>query len=52
VPPCRRLNLAHCSHDYHRAIVQRIRKLNKEKGFAVAVMVRAKGWRAVGHGLC
>jgi pyruvate kinase len=34
-----RLNLSHGGHDYHRMIVDRIRKLNKEKGFAVAVMV-------------
>lgn len=48
LPPCAqvggmnvaRLNLAHGSHDYHRAVVQRIRKLNREKGFSVAIMVR------------
>lgn len=36
-----RLNLAHGTHEYHRSVVERIRRLNKEKGFSVAIMV---GW--------
>lgn len=34
-----RLNLAHGTHAYHQSVVDRIRKLNKEKGYSVAVMV-------------
>lgn len=34
-----RLNLSHGTHDYHRGVVERVRKLNKDKGFSVAVMV-------------
>lgn len=34
-----RLNLAHGTHAYHQGVVDRIRKLNKEKGYSVAVMV-------------
>lgn len=38
-----RLNLAHGTHAYHQGVVDRIRKLNKEKGYSVAVMVSAHG---------
>ncbi|EFN58575.1 hypothetical protein CHLNCDRAFT_34199 [Chlorella variabilis] len=38
-----RLNLAHGGHDYHRGVVERIRKLNKDKGFAVAIMMDTEG---------
>lgn len=40
-----RLNLAHGSHAYHQGVVERIRKLNREKGFSVAVMVSVWAWR-------
>lgn len=39
-----RLNLAHGTHAYHQSVVDRIRKLNKEKGYSVAVMVSMFGW--------
>ncbi|KAL4457632.1 hypothetical protein ABPG75_012497 [Micractinium tetrahymenae] len=38
-----RLNLAHGTHEYHRSVVQCIRKLNKEKGFSVAIMMDTEG---------
>lgn len=45
-----RLNLAHGNHAYHQGVMERIRKLNREKGFSVAVMVSSRagpGWAAV-----
>ncbi|KAI7838140.1 hypothetical protein COHA_008071 [Chlorella ohadii] len=38
-----RLNLAHGTHAYHQSVVDRIRKLNKEKGYSVAVMMDTEG---------
>ncbi|PRW56169.1 Pyruvate kinase isozyme chloroplastic isoform A [Chlorella sorokiniana] len=38
-----RLNLAHGTHAYHQGVVDRIRKLNQEKGYSVAVMMDTEG---------
>ena len=38
-----RLNLAHGGHEYHQAVVARIRQLNKDKGYSVAIMVGVQG---------
>ena len=43
-----RLNLAHGGHEYHQAVVARIRQLNKDKGYSVAIMVGAQGRGAGG----
>lgn len=34
-----RLNLSHGTHAEHKEIIARIRKLNKDKGYSVAIMV-------------
>jgi pyruvate kinase len=38
-----RLNLSHGDHQWHREIIARIRKLNKDKGFSVAIMMDTEG---------
>ncbi|KAL4534603.1 hypothetical protein Ndes2526A_g05488 [Nannochloris sp. 'desiccata'] len=38
-----RLNLSHGDHQWHRDIIARIRKLNKDKGFSVALMLDTEG---------
>jgi pyruvate kinase len=38
-----RLNLSHGDHTWHREIIARIRKLNKDKGFSVALMLDTEG---------
>ncbi|KAL8142573.1 hypothetical protein V2J09_015605 [Rumex salicifolius] len=38
-----RLNLCHNSREWHREVIRRVRRLNEEKGFAVAVMVDTQG---------
>lgn len=38
-----RINMCHGTRAWHRAVIQRVRKLNEEKGFAVAVMMDTEG---------
>lgn len=38
-----RLNMTHGDHDWHRAVIQRIRTLNKNKGYSVAIMMDTEG---------
>ncbi|CAL8462457.1 g1990 [Coccomyxa elongata] len=38
-----RLNMCHGTHDWHTAVIERIRKLNKLKGFSVAIMLDTEG---------
>ncbi|KAK2079062.1 hypothetical protein QBZ16_002752 [Prototheca wickerhamii] len=38
-----RLNMSHGSHDWHRTIIDRIRSLNAEKGYSVAIMMDTQG---------
>lgn len=38
-----RLNMCHGDHAWHKAVIDRIRSLNKEKGYSVAIMVDTEG---------
>jgi pyruvate kinase len=38
-----RLNMCHGTKDWHSMVIGRIRKLNEEKGFSVAVMMDTEG---------
>ena len=38
-----RFNFSHGSHDYHRAGVERVRRVSKELGMPVAIMLDTKG---------
>eukprot|EP00884_Botryococcus_braunii_P014952 jgi/Botrbrau1/23458/Bobra.106_1s0014.1 len=38
-----RLNMCHGTHASHKAVIDSIRKLNKDKGFSVAIMVDTEG---------
>jgi len=38
-----RLNMCHGSHEWHREVIQRIRKLNQELGYSLAIMVDTEG---------
>ena len=38
-----RLNMAHGTHEWHKETISRIRKLNKDKGFSVAIMMDTEG---------
>lgn len=38
-----RLNMAHGNHEWHTQVIERIHKLNKDKGFSVAVMMDTEG---------
>ncbi|MGV1100829.1 pyruvate kinase [Thiovibrio sp. JS02] len=38
-----RLNLSHGSHDWHRTVIQHIKRLNKKMGCAVAILLDTKG---------
>ena len=38
-----RLNMCHGSHEWHTAVIESIRRLNKEKGYSVAIMVDTEG---------
>lgn len=38
-----RLNMCHGSHEWHSRVIESIRKLNKEKGYCVAIMVDTEG---------
>ncbi|KAK1270200.1 hypothetical protein QJS04_geneDACA007464 [Acorus gramineus] len=38
-----RLNMCHGTHEWHRSVIRSVRRLNEEKGFAVAVMMDTEG---------
>ncbi|KAJ3669889.1 hypothetical protein LUZ60_010213 [Juncus effusus] len=38
-----RLNMCHGTHAWHRDVIRRVRKMNEEKGYAVAVMMDTEG---------
>ncbi|KAA8543305.1 hypothetical protein F0562_021200 [Nyssa sinensis] len=38
-----RLNMCHGTHEWHRTVIERVRRLNKEKGFAIAIMMDTEG---------
>jgi pyruvate kinase len=35
--------MCHGTHEWHRNVIRQVRKLNEEKGFAVAVMMDTEG---------
>lgn len=38
-----RVNMCHGTRAWHRAVIERVRRLNEEKGFAVAIMMDTEG---------
>ncbi|ESQ47561.1 hypothetical protein EUTSA_v10020340mg [Eutrema salsugineum] len=38
-----RLNMCHGTRDWHRSVIRSVRRLNEEKGFAVAIMMDTEG---------
>jgi len=38
-----RLNMCHGTREWHKNVIDRVRRLNEEKGFAVAIMVDTEG---------
>nr|CAD1819804.1 unnamed protein product [Ananas comosus var. bracteatus] len=38
-----RVNMCHGTHEWHRRVIRQVRRLNEEKGFAVAVMMDTEG---------
>ncbi|XWS46902.1 hypothetical protein CRYUN_Cryun14cG0107900 [Craigia yunnanensis] len=38
-----RVNMCHGTREWHRDVIRRVRQINKEKGFAVAVMMDTEG---------
>ena len=38
-----RVNMCHGTREWHRDVIRRVRQLNEEKGFAVAVMMDTEG---------
>ncbi|XP_052190465.1 pyruvate kinase isozyme A, chloroplastic-like [Diospyros lotus] len=38
-----RINMCHGTRDWHRRVIQRVRRLNEEKGYAVAIMMDTEG---------
>ncbi|KAJ6800347.1 putative pyruvate kinase isozyme A, chloroplastic [Iris pallida] len=38
-----RVNMCHGTHEWHRGVIRAVRRLNDEKGFAVAVMMDTEG---------
>nr|ADI79344.1 pyruvate kinase [Camellia oleifera] len=38
-----RINMCHGTRDWHRMVIERVRRLNEEKGYAVAVMMDTEG---------
>lgn len=38
-----RLNMSHADHHWHRSIIRRIRDLNAEKGYSIAIMMDTEG---------
>eukprot|EP00191_Tetraselmis_sp_GSL018_P021820 CAMPEP_0177625964 /NCGR_PEP_ID=MMETSP0419_2-20121207/30392_1 /TAXON_ID=582737 /ORGANISM="Tetraselmis sp., Strain GSL018" /LENGTH=626 /DNA_ID=CAMNT_0019126969 /DNA_START=8 /DNA_END=1889 /DNA_ORIENTATION=- len=40
---CARLNMTHETHEWHAAVIQRIRELNQKRGYSVAIMLDTEG---------
>lgn len=40
---CARLNMSHGDHEWHKTVINRIRKLNKDNGYSVAIMMDTEG---------
>ncbi|KAB1218092.1 Pyruvate kinase isozyme A, chloroplastic [Morella rubra] len=38
-----RINMCHGTRDWHRGVIERVRRLNEEKGYAVAIMMDTEG---------
>eukprot|EP00897_Mesotaenium_endlicherianum_P002841 jgi/Mesen1/2585/ME000164S01708 len=38
-----RLNMCHGSHDWHRGVIRDVRRLNREKGYSIAIMMDTEG---------
>ncbi|KAJ6769043.1 PLASTIDIAL PYRUVATE KINASE 1 CHLOROPLASTIC [Salix koriyanagi] len=38
-----RLNMCHGTREWHKRVIERVRRLNEEKGFAVAIMMDTEG---------
>ncbi|KAK9664302.1 hypothetical protein RND81_14G031900 [Saponaria officinalis] len=38
-----RINMCHGNREWHRRVIERVRRLNEEKGFAVAIMMDTEG---------
>ncbi|KAD3640152.1 hypothetical protein E3N88_29375 [Mikania micrantha] len=38
-----RINMCHGTRDWHKAVIQKVRRLNEEKGYAVAIMMDTEG---------
>ncbi|KAH6769969.1 Pyruvate kinase family protein [Perilla frutescens var. hirtella] len=38
-----RINMCHGTREWHREVIQRVRRLNEEKGYAVAIMMDTEG---------
>ena len=38
-----RLNMCHGTHEWHRSVIEKIRRLNEEKGFGVSIMMDTQG---------
>ncbi|KAL3148513.1 hypothetical protein ABBQ38_013952 [Trebouxia sp. C0009 RCD-2024] len=38
-----RLNMSHGDHEWHKTVINRIRKLNKDNGYSVAIMMDTEG---------
>lgn len=38
-----RINMCHGTNEWHREVIERVRRLNEEKGFAVAIMMDTEG---------
>ncbi|XP_062085099.1 pyruvate kinase isozyme A, chloroplastic-like [Humulus lupulus] len=38
-----RLNMCHGTREWHRAVVERVRRLNQEKGYSVAILMDTEG---------
>ena len=45
---CARLNMSHGDHEWHKTVIDRIRKLNKDNGYAHYTSLSAT---AIGQGL-
>ncbi|XP_057468337.1 pyruvate kinase isozyme A, chloroplastic-like [Actinidia eriantha] len=38
-----RINMCHGTREWHRSVIERVRRLNEEKGYAVAIMMDTEG---------
>lgn len=38
-----RINMCHGTREWHKSVIERVRRLNEEKGFAVAIMMDTEG---------